>query len=102
MYKIIDLCHILSHLNNSQSKKCKLKRMIKIELKFFVTLSRYLPDNSEGLEIQDGTTVEKLIFDIGIPRELVKLIFINGKKQSSNYCLKNNDRLGLFPPVGGG
>jgi len=102
MYKIIDLCHILSHLNNRQSKKCKLKRMIKIELKLFVTLSRYLPDNSEGLEIPEGTTVEKLIFDIGIPRELVKLIFINGKKQSSNYRLKNNDRLGLFPPVGGG
>jgi len=76
--------------------------MIKINLKLFVTLSRYLPDNSEGLEILEGTTVEKLISDIGIPKELVKLIFINGKKQNMSYQLKNNDRLGLFPSVGGG
>ncbi len=73
---MINLCHILNHLNNSQSKKCKLKRMIKIDLKLFVTLSRYLPDNSEALEIPEGTTVEKLIFDMGIPRKQVKLIFI--------------------------
>jgi len=76
--------------------------MIKIDLKLFVTLSKYLPDNSEGLEIPDGTTVEKLIFDVGIPKELVKLIFINGKKQNDSYQLKDNDRVGLFPPVGGG
>ncbi|MBC8441271.1 MAG: MoaD/ThiS family protein [Deltaproteobacteria bacterium] len=76
--------------------------MIKIELKLFVTLSRYLPDNSGSLEIPEGTTVEKLIFDVGIPKELVKLIFINGKKQNRSYQLKNNDRVGLFPPVGGG
>ena len=99
---MINLCHILNHLNNSQSKKCKLERMIKIDLRLFVTLSKYLPDNSEGLEISEGTTVEKLILDVGIPKELVKLIFINGKKQNRSYQLKNNDRVGLFPPVGGG
>ena len=76
--------------------------MIKIDLKLFVTLSRYLPDNSEGLEITEGTTVEKLMADHGIPSELVKLIFINGKIQNSKYRLINNDRVGLFPPVGGG
>jgi sulfur carrier protein ThiS len=76
--------------------------MIKIDLKLFVTLSKYLPQGSEGLEIPEGTSVEKLIFDYGIPKDLVKLIFINGKRQTSHYILKNNDRLGLFPPVGGG
>lgn len=76
--------------------------MIKIDLKLFVTLSGYRPDNSEDLEIPDGTTVEKLILDLGIPKELVKLIFINGKKQNGSYPLKDNDRVGLFPPVGGG
>lgn len=76
--------------------------MITIELKLFVTLSQYLPDNSDCLEIENGTTVEKLILDLGIPNDLVKLIFINGKKQNGSYQLKNNDRVGLFPPVGGG
>ncbi|MDA3791505.1 MAG: MoaD/ThiS family protein [Desulfobacula sp.] len=76
--------------------------MIKIDLKLFVTLSKYQPEDGECLEITEGTTVEKLILDVGIPKELVKLIFINGKKQNRSYQLKNNDRVGLFPPVGGG
>ena len=76
--------------------------MIKINLKLFVTLSKYLPKDSECLEIPEETTVDKLISDLGIPRELVKLIFINGKRKDSKYRLKNNDRVGLFPPVGGG
>ncbi|NOX33776.1 MAG: MoaD/ThiS family protein [Deltaproteobacteria bacterium] len=76
--------------------------MIKIDLKLFVTLSKYLPERSDYFEIQEKTTVDKLISDLGIPGELVKLIFINGKKKDSKYQLKNNDRVGLFPPVGGG
>ncbi|MCD4718784.1 MAG: MoaD/ThiS family protein [Desulfobacula sp.] len=76
--------------------------MIKIDLKLFVTLSKYFPKDSEYLEIPEGTSVERLMSDLGIPGELVKLIFINGKRQDSKYRLENNDRVGLFPPVGGG
>jgi len=76
--------------------------MIKIDLKLFVTLSKYHPDDSRFIEISDNVTVEALIADLGIPNELVKLIFINGKREDSSYQLENGDRLGLFPPVGGG
>jgi molybdopterin converting factor small subunit len=76
--------------------------MIKIDLRLFVTLAKYLPENSDSFDIPEHTTVETLILDIGIPLERVKLIFVNGKRQDSNYPLKHNDRLGLFPPVGGG
>jgi len=76
--------------------------MIKIDLQLFVTLSKYRPENNEFLEILEATSVGKLILDLGIPKDLVKLIFVNGKRQKTAYELKNNDRLGLFPPVGGG
>ncbi len=76
--------------------------MIKIDLQLFATLSKYKPESNECLEISEETTVEKLILDLGIPLEIVKLIFVNGKRQKTDYRLKNNDRLGLFPPVGGG
>ena len=76
--------------------------MITIDLQLFVTLSKYQPENNEFLEIQEATSVGKLILDLGIPNDLVKLIFVNGKRQKTAYELKNNDRLGLFPPVGGG
>ena len=79
-----------------------MQKMIKIDLQLFVTLFKYQPENNEFLEIQEGTSVGKLILDLGIPKDLVKLIFVNGKRQKTVYELKNNDRLGLFPPVGGG
>lgn len=76
--------------------------MIQINLKLFVTLVRYLPPNNDKFNIKEGTTVEMLIKDLGIPEDSVKLIFVDGKKQDKTYCLKNNERIGLFPPVGGG
>nr|NJM02052.1 MoaD/ThiS family protein [Desulfobacula sp.] len=76
--------------------------MINIDLNLFVTLSGYLPEHHKCFEIHGDTTVEKLIRDLGIPDELVKLIFINGKRQDRTYRLKQGDRVGLFPPVGGG
>jgi molybdopterin synthase sulfur carrier subunit len=76
--------------------------LIQIELKLFVTLSKYLPENNNQYEIAGGMTVEMLIKSLEIPRELVKLIFINGKRESEIYQLQNNDRVGIFPAVGGG
>ncbi len=76
--------------------------MIKITLKLFVTLSKYLPQGNEALEISEQTTVEDLMADLGIPGDLVKLIFVNGKRENRDCLLRQGDRVGLFPPVGGG
>lgn len=76
--------------------------MIQIDLKLFVTLAKYLPVGSQAHEIKEGTTVKELIKDLGIPHDIVKLIFINGKKQDGNYRIQHKDRVGMFPPVGGG
>ena len=76
--------------------------MIQIDLKLFVTLAKYLPAGAGAYEIKEGTCVRDLIKDLGIPRDVVKLIFINGKKQDGNYRIQHKDRVGIFPPVGGG
>ncbi len=76
--------------------------MIKIDLNLFATLSQYLPDDHTCFEAKNGTTVEHLITTLKVPAELVKLVFINGKREDFTYELKDNDRVGLFPPVGGG
>ncbi len=75
---------------------------IKIVLKLFVTLAAFLPEDADNFTIPEGTTVEMVMKDLTIPLDAVKLIFVNGKKQDSTYVLKHGDRLGLFPPVGGG
>ena len=76
--------------------------MIRIDLKLFVTLAKYLPGDGDALALEDGTTVKSLIDGLGIPKKEVKLIFVNGKKESLEYPVKDGDRVGLFPPVGGG
>ena len=76
--------------------------MITIELKFFVTLSKYLPDNAAAYPVDQGKTVTDLIDELNIPIDDVKLIFVNGRKEGLDYAVKDGDRLGLFPPVGGG
>ncbi len=76
--------------------------MIKIDLNLFANLSEYLPENNDKFEVYENTSVEKLMTQLEVPIELTKLIFINGKKESISYQLKNNDRVGIFPPVGGG
>ncbi len=67
-----------------------------------MTLSKYLPAGSEACDIEESTTINDLMIDLGIPHDIVKLIFINGKKQDRNYIIQDKDRVGLFPPVGGG
>jgi molybdopterin converting factor small subunit len=79
---------------------------LKIEIHLFASLSRYLPevavDKSFMLEIKEGANVQDIINRIGIPQDDIKLIFINGVHAKDTDGLKDGDRLGLFPPIGGG
>ena len=52
--------------------------------------------------IAPSSEVEKLIEDLEVPKEIVKIIFVNGKREKISYQLKNHDRLGIFPAIGGG
>ncbi len=76
--------------------------MIKIDLNLFANLSEYLPENNDKFETFEDISVETLMTQLGVPIELTKLIFINGRRENIGYQLKNNDRVGIFPPVGGG
>ena len=76
--------------------------MIPIELNLFVTLARYRPGGTSRFEVEKGTTVTGLMALLGIEADMVKLIFINGKKADPETVIQANDRVGLFPPVGGG
>ncbi len=73
-----------------------------IQLKLFANLAQISSKDSGCVQIQPGTTVRDLMDAVGIhPRE-VKLIFINGIAKQTDSELHNGDRVGLFPPVGGG
>jgi sulfur carrier protein ThiS len=54
------------------------------------------------VEIPEGMTVKGLLENMGVPFEAVKVIFINGLHASGDEVLRDNDRVGVFPPVAGG
>lgn len=70
------------------------------------TLRKYMPayDAATGyeMEIDPGDTVRAVARKLGIPEDDVKLIMVNGIGASWDTVLKGDERVALFPPVGGG
>jgi sulfur-carrier protein len=77
-----------------------------LNIRLSSTLRKYVPgyDPTKGVDfsMDKGTTVAAVCMRMNIPAEKVKIIMINGKSESLDYELKGNERIGLFPPVGGG
>ena len=77
-----------------------------IEVNFFATLMKYKPPGAGkgfwSMECDEGTTVGDLLNQSGVPVGDVKIIFINGLQSKPEVILKDGDRLGVFPLVGGG
>jgi molybdopterin converting factor small subunit len=73
-----------------------------IELLLFATLRRFLPADASAYPITAGDTVGEVMARIGIPRPEAKLIFVDGRHASLEHPLHGGERIGIFPPVGGG
>jgi len=70
------------------------------------TLRKYIPgyDAAAGhtITIDQGTSVRDVAQRLLIPEHEVKLIMVNGVHGDWDTVLMGNERLALFPPVGGG
>jgi molybdopterin synthase sulfur carrier subunit len=79
---------------------------MKVEVNLYATLSQYIPDGNKGsthiVEVEEGTTVGELLRQMGVPTQSAKLIFLDGMHSDLDTVLKEGNRLGVFPPVGGG
>ena len=73
-----------------------------IDLRLFATLRQFYPDSPENYLIEDGATIRDILRQLQIPEEKAKLLFINSTKATLDSKLKDGDRVGIFPPVGGG
>jgi molybdopterin converting factor small subunit len=73
-----------------------------IQIKLFANLQEFMPPSAENFAIEAGTTVSGLLQQLDLPPEKVKLVFINGARAELTSVLKGGDRVGIFPPVGGG
>jgi len=79
---------------------------MKIELRLYASLAAYMPGNTAGnpltVEVSEGTTIRGLLQQLEVPREDIKVVFLNGIHATDEDVLKEGDRVGLFPSVGGG
>jgi len=79
---------------------------MKIEVNLFSSLARLKPKDLGTdpwiLECREGITVEELLRELKLPEKSCKLTFINKNHAGRATVLKDGDRVGIYPPVGGG
>jgi molybdopterin converting factor small subunit len=79
---------------------------MEVEVHLYATLAKYLPEGAANracrLELAEGEGIAEILERLSIPEASVKLIFVNGVHAARGAGLSEGDRVGLFPPVGGG
>lgn len=75
-----------------------------IEVRLFATLPGLARSGRTHFELpaSPGLTVRRVIADQGVAEDAVHIIMVNGRRATLGTELGDGDRLGLFPPVGGG
>ena len=80
--------------------------MTTVHVKLFATLRQYKPGLGIGeafpVDLPDDATVGDLVRHLDLPKDQVKLVFVNGLFKGLDHLLADGDEVGIFPPVGGG
>ena len=79
---------------------------MQLEVRLFATLREFAPTDAVAgvfsATCPDGITVDELAERLGIEAGKVHMRMVNGVGVDGVHMLKERDRVGLFPPVGGG
>jgi sulfur-carrier protein len=79
---------------------------VRIEIRLFATLERYLPPGSRAgaatLDVPEGSTASDVAQRLGIPPGLERVLLINGHEATPDRTLAAGDVLDLYPPLAGG
>ena len=73
-----------------------------IQIKLFAGLQPFMPPSGEKYPINPGISIRIILEQLNIPQEKARLIFIDGIKANLSSTLEGGERVGIFPPVGGG
>jgi molybdopterin converting factor small subunit len=73
-----------------------------IQIRLFASLQKFMPASAENYAIEAGITVGELLEQLDIPQDMIKLVFIDNVRAELTSILKGGERVGIFPPVGGG
>lgn len=73
-----------------------------IDLRLYATLTQFTPPEAASFPIESGMNIAQLLERLSIPMAEAKLVFIDGVKAQLSAQLHGGERVGIFPPVGGG
>lgn len=76
--------------------------MANIEIRLFASLAPKTPPDAMHYDIGAGLSVAQLLEKLGVTRAEAKLIFVNSARADIATKLSGGERVGIFPPVGGG
>ena len=79
---------------------------MRIEVRLFATLARFLPKGAETgstyLDVAEGSSVGDVAEALAIPTDLSRIILVNDQDADENRGLVEGDVVTLFPPLAGG
>ncbi|HDI61110.1 MAG TPA: MoaD/ThiS family protein [Desulfobacteraceae bacterium] len=75
---------------------------MRVQIRLYASLRGLEPPSASNHPLPSGTTVGEALAGLKVPGDQVKLVFVNGRKVDLQRVLEDGDRLGVFPPVGGG
>ena len=73
-----------------------------ITVRCFASLAGFQPRDADAFPISAGETVAHVMARLGLPEGGVALIFIDNIHRQPETVLEDGDRVGFFPPMGGG
>lgn len=77
-----------------------------IEIRLFAGLNRFVQGAESGepfsVTVPAVTTLAGLLAQLGIPEKEAYVTMVNGQASPVTVTLKEGDRVGIFPAVGGG
>ena len=56
----------------------------------------------EVRQYESGATVGRVLEDLNILEDDVKIVFVNNRHAKADHQLGDGDVVGVFPPIGGG
>jgi molybdopterin synthase sulfur carrier subunit len=79
---------------------------VRIEVRLFATLARYLPKDAQTgsarLDVAEGSSVSDVADALGIPADISRIILVNDQDADESQRLGEGDVVTLFPPLAGG
>ena len=76
--------------------------MVEVKLFAGLELKSRLSTRQNMVEYRPGLSLGDAIDSLGVPRAAVAIFMVNGRQSSLDTELRDGDRVGLFPLVGGG